>query len=385
MKLRDKVFVNQFYREYYLLNYQEIYKAIKEPTSREYALIDEDGVLKRHLSINSIGEFKEMLQRERPRDLYHSTAYYLFPDRPMEQKERRAADLVFDLDADHIPGVPVKKIYKCEVCGEIFKTNIGKCGVCGGRLEEISIIDSDSIDIVRDETIELINILVNDLGIDENKITLYFSGGRGFHVHIVDEPYIILDSIERLEIKDYISLEGLDLKFVDSPDARPIKELIRLYKVKRQVFEKYFSKKEIEELRHVFTSKKEDILRFIKNSWKKRRSIVDRLNKILSDIGGVGIDGVVTVDTSRLIRAEYSLHGKTGLIKMHIPIDRVDQIDFISYSSTDKEVLIKVDYLPDMRWGEYIFNEIFDAKIKLPITLAIYLLNKGLAYGIQRI
>jgi DNA primase catalytic subunit len=129
----------------------------------------------------------------------------------------------------------------------------------------------------------------------------------------------------------------------------------------------------------------EEILRFIKNAWKKNRSLVERLNKILSDIGGVGIDGVVTVDTSRLIRAEYSLHGKTGLIKTCIPIEEIDQIDFISYSSTDEKVLIDVDYLPNMRWGEYIFNEIFNTRVKLPITLAIYLLNKGLAHGIERI
>jgi DNA primase small subunit len=384
MKLRDKVFINQFYREYYFLNYKKIYNAIKDPVSREFALIDEEGVMKRHLSINSVEEFREMLQREKPKDLYHSTAYYLFPDRPMEQKERRAADLVFDLDADHIPGVPVKKIYKCAVCGETFKTNTEKCGICGGRLGEISIIDSDSIDVVRDETIRLIDLLTNDLGISEDRITLYFSGGRGFHVHIVDEPYIDLDSIERLEIKDYISLEGLDLKFVDDPDARPIRELIRLYKVKRNLFKKYFSEKEIVELERVFKSG-EEILRFIKNAWKKNRSLVERLNKILSDIGGVGIDGVVTVDTSRLIRAEYSLHGKTGLIKTCIPIEEIDQIDFISYSSTDEKVLIDVDYLPNMRWGEYIFNEIFNTRVKLPITLAIYLLNKGLAHGIERI
>ena len=384
MRLRDKVFINQFYREYYLLNYQKIFEAIKEPVSREFALIDEEGVMKRHLAINSVEEFREMLQREKPKDLYHSTAYYLFPDRQMEQKERLAADLVFDLDADHIPGVPVKKIYKCSVCGEVFKTNTERCGICGGKLKEISIIDSDSIDVVKDETLRLIDILINDLGVNEDNITLYFSGGRGFHIHIMDKPFIDLDSIERLEIKDYISLEGLDLKFVDDPDARPIKELIRLYRVKRDIFRKYLNRREIEELGQAFTDG-EKALKFIKKAWKKRRSIIDRLNKILIDAGGVGIDGVVTVDTSRLIRAEYSLHGKTGLIKMEIPIQRIDQIDFISYSSVDEKVLINVDYLPDMRWGEYIFNEIFNARIKLPITLAIYLLNKGLAYGIQRI
>jgi len=386
MRIRDKIIIDQYYRGYYILNYRKIYESIKDPESREFALINNEGNMKRHLAIEDPEELLNLIKKENPYDLYHSTAYYLFPDKPMEEKERRAADLVFDLDADHISGVPLNKVYKCEKCGEIYKTNMKVCGICGGRLKEITIIDSKSIDIVKQEVDKLINILVSDFGIKEEEMKLYFSGSRGFHIHIETEKYSQLDSMERLEIKDYITLEGIDLKFVDDPNARPIHTLLELYKEKKEIFKKYFNNREMKEIEEIFSKENAELIYiYIRKIRKSKRNIIDRLNTLLSKEGGIGIDGVVTVDTSRLIRAPYSLHGKTGLIKNRIPLDKIDEINFISYSSFGEEVYITTDYIPNIKWGDYEYNEMFNTKIKVPISLAIYLINKGLAYGVERI
>ncbi len=44
-----------------------------------------------------------MLAETVPSDVYHSCAYYENPDFDMDKKGWIGADLVFDIDADHIP------------------------------------------------------------------------------------------------------------------------------------------------------------------------------------------------------------------------------------------------------------------------------------------
>jgi len=69
--------------------------------------------MKRHISFSSarevksflIGKGKKMGDRFMiPSHAYHSVAYYTHPNAKMDKKGWLGADLVFDLDADHIPG-----------------------------------------------------------------------------------------------------------------------------------------------------------------------------------------------------------------------------------------------------------------------------------------
>ena len=62
---------------------------------------------RRHLGFSSAGDLHQILTRSSPpHSCFHSTAYY---DRPSEWKMAdkgwRGADLIFDLDGDHLPGV----------------------------------------------------------------------------------------------------------------------------------------------------------------------------------------------------------------------------------------------------------------------------------------
>src|ERR1700688_3074938 len=60
-------------------------------------------LMRRHAAFRSAGEIHEFLSREVPRHVYYSSAYYQYPDHPkMAGKEWLGADLIFDLDADHL-------------------------------------------------------------------------------------------------------------------------------------------------------------------------------------------------------------------------------------------------------------------------------------------
>ena len=72
------------------------------------------------------------------------------------RKKWQGADLIFDLDADHLPEME-----------EVKKGNI---------------TFSKLMDYIREQTYRLVHdVLLGDFGLDE-KTCITFSGGRGYHV-----------------------------------------------------------------------------------------------------------------------------------------------------------------------------------------------------------
>ncbi len=153
--------------------------------SREWGFIfydDTPGVaMRRHKAFNSEGELKDYLASMPPAHAYHSAAYYQYPQAPtMLEKKWLGADLIFDLDADHLPGV--KNMSYSEMLANVKK-------------EIIRLIDE---------------FLIDDLGFREKDMDIVFSGGRGYHVHVRDPRVHALKSPERREIVDYLLGTGLD-------------------------------------------------------------------------------------------------------------------------------------------------------------------------------
>ena len=387
MKLKDKMYIIQYYTKIYSLNAYKIFNSISEVTSREFAVINFDNIMKRHIRVIDFNDFKHILIDENIKELYHSSAYYLFPDRPMDQKEWRGADLIFDIDADHIHRVRLKEVYICKKCGEVYDNPVEICTKCGGKVDKIKFIDSNALNQVKGELYKLIDILMKDFGFKEDDLKIFFSGHRGFHIHIVNDNILTLDGMERLEIKDYITMEGVDLATVRDPRSRPVKEIRRILyeKDKNDELHNYFSPGEIKVIRSVLKKEDKDFYYFLKRI-RKRREFIEKLNKLLLKEGSVGIDGIVTVDTSRLIRAPESLHGKTGLLKTMLDIKQLDEEEIILKSSPENRmVYVYVKYAPKLLWGDYELVETFDERIKLPLTLSIYLVNMGIAHDIREL
>ncbi|MFI5417504.1 MAG: DNA primase small subunit domain-containing protein [Candidatus Lutacidiplasmatales archaeon] len=150
---------------------------------REFAAFPfaRESLMRRHASFRSAEEFRAYFPREVPRHVYYSSAYYREPDHPkMEQKEWLGADLIFDLDADHLRGA--------ESLGYVAQL---------ARVKE------------RTQSL-LDDFLFGDFGIDPRETTLAFSGGRGYHVHVHDERFLSLTSPERRELVEYVLGAGFD-------------------------------------------------------------------------------------------------------------------------------------------------------------------------------
>jgi DNA primase small subunit len=139
----------------------------------------------RHLGFPTRAALKKYLVEQVPSHVYYSCAYYERPNAPtMVEKKWQGADLIFDLDADHVEGaqeLPYEEMLKR----------------------------------VKQEVIRLIDeFLTGDLGFDHDELRIVFSGGRGYHVHINSPRVIKLSSHERREIVDYVTGTDLDMDWI---------------------------------------------------------------------------------------------------------------------------------------------------------------------------
>ena len=114
----SREFVYQKFSEYY----KDPANAVPSPLlpeRREFGyLMFKERFMVRHRRFNTIDNLRAVLAETVPSDVYHSCAYYENPDYDMDKKGWIGSDLVFDIDADHIP-TSCNKIhdeFKCTKC-----------------------------------------------------------------------------------------------------------------------------------------------------------------------------------------------------------------------------------------------------------------------------
>lgn len=267
--------------------------------------------MRRHISFSGKDELFEYLKNLIPAHVYYSSAYYERPDAPtMKEKHWLGADLIFDLDADHLMRGP-------------YDIMLAR---------------------VKQEAEKLLAMLINEFGIDSKTIDIVFSGGRGYHIHVKDIAFRTWSSAERRELIDYVCGIGIDpvsmlvltqhshtgwqdryrdtlidyLKWLGTlPKKDAITHLSEIPGVGKITAEDMLQKLEIivAELTHSPSA----------TLFKKYRG----LSQIVSAEDGVFkkrlheraalADEPVTTDTKRLIRMPTSLHGGSGM--------RVQQIE----------------------------------------------------------
>jgi DNA primase small subunit len=153
-----------------------------EAERREYALFPFDAPgMRRHMALDRASDLPQLLSSQSPRHVYYSSAYY---DRPghadMRQKGWQGADVIFDLDADHLRGAE-------------------------GRTYP------QQLELAKEKFLFLLDeFLFGDFGLEESEVTLAFSGGRGYHAHVHRPSFLRLRSDERRELVDYIMGVGFD-------------------------------------------------------------------------------------------------------------------------------------------------------------------------------
>jgi DNA primase small subunit len=376
---------------------------------REFGFLSFEGHMLRHKSFQGVKELKQFLRDFVPKDAYFSCAHYENPEADMEMKGWLGADLIFDIDADHIPTLcdKIHDEWKCGSCGFVGKgVTPEKCPVCNSEKFDVNTWPcEDCLESAKSETVKLIEMLTQDFGFSENEIHTFFSGHRGYHVHVENDAVKALDAMERKEIVDYVSALGLDVKgriLGREPSWKgatlqrgvacnfgwPKRLVMGAYEFIVNAEEKDFVKIGIER-------------RFAEAIIRNRDTILKNLQKAgtLGYVRGVGsqtwakivrhivklkaanIDTVVTTDTHRLIRLSDTLNGKTGFKKVEFSVSSIDSFDPFKMAVAFKEgfVDVKVYDAPRFRLGEETFGPYKSQRIELPTAAAVLLICRNRA------
>ena len=386
-------FLLKLFRRYYA-SYTPIMP--ERHNRKEFGFIPFEGTMRRHMAFGNQAELKSFVASKVPAHSYYSTAYYRNPAAPtMDQKGWMGAELIFDLDADHLANAD--KMTYDEMLVQI-------------RSEMISLVD---------------DYIMGDLGFSEDQVHISFSGGRGYHAHVRTPDIYTLGTNERRELVDFMTCTGLDLDWVFPKRSDPIGSVSMgngLVKPKMHNYRLIPSKDETGwkgRMRNSLENITSQIMTEAPKDFKKRypsvksgnesiEKLADHLSrcheemftkntmgdlepweqeilmKCLEDskpLYAREVDKPVTPDIKRLIRLPGSLHGKTGL-RVH-PITRDELTDYNPLMRAVPEVYtddpVKVTMRKDMDLRMLDLREHLSGETEVPEFAAAFLIGRKYA------
>ena len=284
----------------------------------------------RHNSLLDLGDIDDFLARERPKHVYFSAGRYDDPSAStMEEKGWQRSDLIFDLDADHLPSTSPDDSY------------------------------AEMLAACKDALRRLLDFLEEDFAFED--LTVVFSGSRGYHVHVRDENVQHLERDARREIVDYVRGIGLELGALveqetvggtvgrESPannlylpteggwGGRIHTDLLALMGEIRELDEAEAVAR-LQEYEGIGEKKAKTAYNFTQNRFVEiengnlsAHNVFENLAKQFAPAvvaeQNAPIDEPVSTDTNRLIRLPGSLHGGSGLAVRRVPREDIDGFD----------------------------------------------------------
>lgn len=369
-------------------------------------LLFKERIMVRHKSFESISDLKLFLSEAVPSDVYHSCAYYENPEADMDKKGWLGSDLVFDIDADHIP-TPCNKIHDewtCNQCGFSGKgVTPEACPICAGQKFDTKTWSCElCLKSAKEETAKLIDILEKDFGFSHQEVRVFFSGHRGYHVHIENEAVKTLDVMARKEIVDYVSGLGLSILNEETKARLGKGRSSRVFSLHDFGWNKrlklglrnFLAKATKDDLKNAgikgyaaILKNREAILKrcLEEDRWDSVKGVGvgtwTKLAKYVKDLESAKIDTVVTTDIHRLIRMNGTLHGKTGLKKVEFPAKNLADFDPLEKAVAFKDDAVKVfvSDAPEFRLGGNVLGPYKNQTVELPTAAAVLLICKGRA------
>ncbi|PSP73218.1 DNA primase catalytic subunit PriS [Halobacteriales archaeon QS_3_64_16] len=332
MEERTRAYLRGRFRDYYR---RQNFSLPPEAESREWGYITWSAgpgtTMVRHNALLDLGDFDDFLARERPQHVYFSAGRYDDPGAgSMSEKGWQGSDLIFDLDADHLPAVTLGE--------DTYAEMLGKCKAALERL---------------------LSFLERDFGFRDLEIV--FSGGRGYHVHVRDGGVQDLDRGARREIVDYVRGTGLQFEALleseavggsagrKSParkrtlettggwSARAHRHLLA-YVDELLAMEEMEAVERLQSFEGIGEGKSKAILRAARENYSQLETgnvdvhpavfgLARELASSVVEQDNAPIDEPVTTDTNRLIRLPGSLHGGSGLAVRRIAREDLEGFD----------------------------------------------------------
>ena len=373
MNDKDIELLEESFKKFYFDHFNLIHVP-ENPNQREFGFQKFGSGMNRHISLKTDKELHLLLMQKVPSDVYVSNACYSFPNLPMNEKDWKNAELIFDIDAKDL-GVKSREKHSCVKCAECNEVSIlqPSCPRCqSNKLSKITLSCNDCITEAKDQVKKLNEILIDDFGINQDSIQVFFSGNEGFHIYVNNSEFQSIGAKERAEIVDHIMFRGL------IPETFGFKK---------------------------FNSKKISLPDFNESGWRGRisktlygsKSMRAKVSKEIISSGysafqkqletikeqiGVRIDPNVTVDVHRIFRLPGSLNSKSGLVKIFVnDITKFDPyVDACFIDSENIQVVANCPIqftLKNKKFGPY-----RQKTLSVPKYAAVYMICKGIASSV---
>lgn len=315
----------------------------------------------RHKSFSGIDQVQSFLSQRAMHSCFYSTAYWRRPyELKMAEKLWQGADLIFDLDGDHLPGVTDRDF--------------------PGMLE-----------VIQEQAWSLWNdFLEPEFGFTEDHLQVTFSGHRGFHLHYRDPSLFHLDSEARRELVSHIRGEGVDVqgglaryhdqhakgwtqRIRDGMDAM----ITTLRAIHRGSEGASGELRRLETELQAMQDREGTTSQRSAAAIRRLAELMDHdqrvgrlkdgkfevlgnyqalfLNLLKADasvvLGSAGeTDEVVTIDVRRQIRWPTSLHGKSGMRVSEFPLSRLDPDGHNPYNPLNEAFVLGMDQVVEVEW-----------------------------------
>ncbi|ARS91168.1 DNA primase small subunit PriS [Natrarchaeobaculum aegyptiacum] len=339
----------------------------------------------RHRSLLELGDLSEFLVRKRPRHVYFSAGRFRDPGASsMHDKDWQSADLVFDLDADHLPSVTLGE--------DTYAEMLAKC---------------------KDALYRLLEFLEEDFGFEDTEVV--FSGGRGYHVHVRDENVLHLEREHRREIVDYV--RGIGLDFDELIETETVAGLGRKTPTERKTLridggwgkrihghfmdfvdellavDEEAALERLQSFDGIGEGKAEATLAAARNNREGLEAgnvtvhtaiaqLAERFAAEAVERDNAPIDEPVTTDTNRLIRLPGSLHGGSGLETVRLTreelVDFDPLVDAVPETFHGQEIAVDVTDGGEVELGGDSFT-VSEGDQSLPEYVAVFLMARGRA------
>ncbi|MEM0044168.1 MAG: DNA primase small subunit domain-containing protein [Sulfolobales archaeon] len=336
----------------------------------------------RHLSFRTRDEVIDFFTRNPPLHLYYSSATYLHPAvEDMDAKGWRGSDLLFDIDADHIEKCVrsgwIRRLRICPECGVVSENPSEECPQCSG--ETIDLVEPECLSEAARITRDLVDVLIEEIGVSRNSLEVYFSGNRGFHVRVFDERFRELGRDERRIIAEYVLAKDYNIRENIDPDLIILPPRISDGGIRSRIARRILRIIEDEDIRRYILSSGSEGLDIIR---RVDRNKLRDLEKLYNEYAGIPIDTMVTIDISRLVRIPNSINGKSGLITKKIDLSELENFTPESEKLSpfkDLRIIIEIRYrIPRIRFLERTLEVRSQALYEVPGDLGVFLELKGL-------
>ncbi|MBO3799740.1 MAG: hypothetical protein FGF52_01625 [Candidatus Brockarchaeota archaeon] len=336
--------------------------------NREFGFfLDKSRGMLRHKCFINLDEFHNFVLNEVPLDIYVSAARYEDPsNRDMQEKKLISAELFFDIDAEPTVSESEESAWVCQNCGKYDLGTEDKCPVCNSPVERAEIVNENQLNEALKEVKKLVEVLRSDFGIDENHISVFFSGNRGYHVHVDQEEFINITAEGRREIVDYLLIQGFEEKRI-------------MHLLKNRSFYSGDLKGIIGRIYRMILEAGGDKIP------RNKRRILKQINEIIEEFK-VKVDPVVTIDIHRLMRMPGSINSNSGMVKKRVRLQDLSSFNPLkdAVALGEGETVLRVKAVPRFNLGGKSFGPFKDEEVELPAYAAAYIICKGLGEYVRR-